>query len=50
MRAKLVYYASNEGNPLEQQVWQVSFDGDRKQLSTGAGNHQPNFAPTGDSL
>ncbi len=45
---KLVYYASNEGNPLEQQVWQVSFDGDRKQLSTGAGDHQPEFAPNSD--
>ncbi len=26
---KVVDYASNEGNPLEQQVWQVDFDGDR---------------------
>ena len=24
---KMVYFASNEGNPLEQQLWQVSFDG-----------------------
>jgi dipeptidyl-peptidase-4 len=47
---KLVYYASNEGDPLEQQVWQVSFDGDRKQLSTGAGSHQPEFAPTSDAF
>ena len=45
---KMVYYASNEGNLLQQQVWQVSFDGDRKQLSTGAGNHQPDFAPVND--
>ena len=22
---KLIHYASNEGNPLEQQLWQVSF-------------------------
>lgn len=44
---KLVYYASNEGSVLEQQVWQVSFDGERKQLSTGAGHHEANFAPTG---
>ena len=47
---KLVYYASNEGDALEQQVWQVSFDGDRKQLSTGAGSHQPEFAPTSDAF
>ncbi len=46
---KLVYYASNEGNPLEQQVWQVSFDGERKQLSTGAGSHQAEFSPSGTS-
>jgi dipeptidyl-peptidase-4 len=42
---KLVYYASNEGNLLDQQVWQVSFDGERKQLSTGAGHHEGNFSP-----
>ncbi len=47
---KLVYYASNEGDPLEQQVWQVGFDGDRKQLSAGPGNHQPEFAPTSDTF
>jgi hypothetical protein len=28
---KVVYYSSNEGNPTEQQFWQVSFDGERKQ-------------------
>ena len=47
---KIVYYASNEGNPLEQQIWQVSFDGERKQLSTGPGNHQANFAPNSDAF
>ncbi len=40
---KVVDYASNEGNPLEQQIWQVSFDGERKQLSAGAGFHDGNF-------
>jgi len=44
---KLVYYASNEGNPLEQQIWQVGFDGTRKQLSAGAGRHEATFAPEG---
>ena len=43
---KLVYYSSNEGNALQQQTWQVSFDGARKQLTSGEGNHQANFAPT----
>jgi dipeptidyl-peptidase-4 len=44
---QLVDYASNEGNPLEQQIWQVSFAGERKQLTTDAGNHDGNFSPTG---
>jgi dipeptidyl-peptidase-4 len=43
----LVDYASNEGNPLEQQLWQVSFKGERRQLSRGAGYHAGNFAPVG---
>ncbi len=42
---KLVFYASNEGNLQQQQVWQVSFAGERKQLSSGPGNHQANFSP-----
>jgi dipeptidyl-peptidase 4 len=46
---KLVYHASNEGNVFEQQIWQVSFDGDRKQLSSGAGSHQADFSPAGAS-
>ena len=48
--AKLVDYASTEGNPLEQQLWQVGFDGQRKQLSSGAGSHAGNFAPTGGAF
>ncbi len=43
----VVYYTSNEGNPLEQQVWQVGFDGKRRQLTTGAGYHEANFSPNG---
>ena len=46
-RNKLVRYASNEGNPLEQQLWQVNFAGERKQLTRGAGTHEGNFAPAG---
>jgi dipeptidyl-peptidase 4 len=45
--SKLIRYASNEGNPLEQQLWQVSFAGERKKLTSGAGTHDGNFAPTG---
>jgi dipeptidyl-peptidase-4 len=44
---RLIRYASNEGNPLEQQLWQVSFVGERRQLSAGAGFHEGNLAPTG---
>jgi dipeptidyl-peptidase-4 len=47
---KVVDYASNEGDPLEQQVWQVNFDGDRRQLSAGAGFHQATFAPNGEAF
>jgi dipeptidyl-peptidase-4 len=47
---KVVDYASNEGNPLEQQVWQVNFAGQRRQLSTGAGFHQATFSPDGVSF
>jgi len=44
---KEIFYASNEGSPLEQQAWQVNFDGERKQLTTGAGFHDVEFAPEG---
>ncbi len=47
---KLIDYASNEGDPLQQQIWQVNFEGDRKQLSSGSGTHQATFAPDGDSF
>jgi len=44
---KVIRYESNEGNLLEQQLWQLSFDGERRQLSSGEGFHTGNFAPTG---
>ncbi|HEY1986983.1 MAG TPA: alpha/beta fold hydrolase [Terracidiphilus sp.] len=44
---KQVYFTSNEGNPLEQQLWQVGFDGERKALTTAAGYHDVNFSPNG---
>jgi dipeptidyl-peptidase-4 len=47
---KLVYYASNEGSVLEQQLSQVSFDGERKQLTSGSGFHAGNFAPEGGAF
>ena len=44
--AKLINYASNEGNVLEQQLWQVNFAGEKKQLTAAPGYHNGNFAPT----
>jgi dipeptidyl-peptidase-4 len=44
---KIIHYESTEGNSLEQQLWQVNFDGERRQLSSGAGFHSGNFAPKG---
>jgi dipeptidyl-peptidase 4 len=46
---KEIYFGSNEGSALEQQVWRVTFDGERKQLTTGAGSHEAIFAPLGFS-
>ncbi len=47
---KLVDYASNEGNVLEQQLWQVGFNGDRRQLTSGEGFHEGLFAPKGSGF
>lgn len=47
---KIVNYASTEGNPREQQLWKVTFDGQRTQLSTGAGTHTGSFAPVGSAF
>jgi dipeptidyl-peptidase 4 len=46
-QASLVDYAANEGNPLEQQLWEVSFAGDKRQLSKGDGFHEGTFAEAG---
>jgi dipeptidyl-peptidase-4 len=49
---KLVYYTSNEGGVLDKQVWQVTFAGERKQLSAEAGTHavdDGNFSPVSAS-
>ena len=47
---KFVDYVSNEGNEQDQQIWQVNFAGERKQLTTGAGFHVGNFAPAGSAF
>ena len=48
--AHTVNYASNEGNPMEQQLWQVTFEGQHRQLTSGAGFHEGNFAPSGSAF
>jgi dipeptidyl-peptidase-4 len=46
---QLVYYVSNEGTPLENQLWRVGFDGSNKtRLSTGNGVRQVNMSPAAD--
>jgi dipeptidyl-peptidase-4 len=47
---KQVIFASNEGNPLEQQIWQAGFDGQRQPLTTGSGSHVGNFSPAGGAF
>lgn len=47
---KVVDYASNEGNPLEQQIWQVNFSGERRQLSAGEGFHLATFSTDGNAF
>jgi dipeptidyl-peptidase-4 len=47
---KLVKYASNEGSALNQHIWQVTFDGERKQLSQGGGSHEASFSPDGSAF
>ena len=44
---RMVYYASNEGNVQEQQLWQVDFDGKRKPITAEPGFHEGNFTPDG---
>ncbi len=47
---KVVDYDSNEGNPLEQQIWEVGFDGRSRRLSAGAGFHLAAFNPDGEAF
>jgi dipeptidyl-peptidase-4 len=47
---KQIAFASNEGNPLEQRLWRVGFDGKRTQLTEAPGFHTGNFSPDGSSF
>jgi dipeptidyl-peptidase 4 len=44
---KAVFYTSNETALLDRQIWQVSFGGERKALTTLAGTHEGDVAPDG---
>ncbi len=44
-RGTTIYYASNEGDPLSQQVWAIQLDGSGKhQVTQSAGVHKATFA------
>ncbi len=46
--AKTVLYQSNEGDPREQQIWSVKYDGSGKhQVSTAHGYHKATVSPSG---
>jgi dipeptidyl-peptidase-4 len=47
---KQVYFASNEDNTVEQQLFQVSFDGQSKALTTDAGYHEGIFSNSGGAF
>jgi len=49
-KRRQIEYASNEGNPLERQLWRVDFDGKRTQLTRDAGFHEGTFSPDGSSF
>ncbi len=43
----IITFASNEGDPLSSQIWQVDFNGKRHALTTAAGSHHGIFTPDG---
>lgn len=48
--AKVVDYSSTETGPMEQQLWRVSFDAERKPLTTAPGKHEGTFSPSGEAF
>ena len=45
-----VLYASNETSPMERQAWRVTFEGERSQITHGAGFHDALFASMGGNF
>jgi len=61
LAGKRIDYASNgsggddpggmgKGGGLDQQLWEVSFNGERRQLSASTGFHEGDFAPVGNAF
>jgi dipeptidyl-peptidase-4 len=49
--AQTIWYLSNQGDPRQQQVWAVQFDGgNKRQLTQDAGFHDPVFPDQGGSF
>jgi dipeptidyl-peptidase-4 len=47
-RSNTVFYTSNEGSPLEDNLWSIKLDGSAKdQLTTGRGTHGTKTSPDG---
>jgi dipeptidyl-peptidase-4 len=47
-KSNTVFYASNEGSPLEDNLWSIKLDGTAKQqLTTGRGTHGTSTSPDG---
>ncbi|MBN1132309.1 MAG: DPP IV N-terminal domain-containing protein [Bacteroidales bacterium] len=45
---EMLYYVSNEGNPLERNLYSIRFDGsDKRRLTHAEGNHSVSMAPGG---
>jgi dipeptidyl-peptidase-4 len=46
-----IWYLSNEGDPRQQQIWAIQFDGgNKRQLSEGGGFHDPAFPDQGGAF
>lgn len=46
--SKTILYASNEGEPLNQQIWMVTFDGEKTAVTATSGTHDGSFPSRGN--
>jgi dipeptidyl-peptidase-4 len=48
-KKKIVFYNSNESDPLQQHLWSIQLDGTGKhKVTSDAGFHEPNISPSGE--